>query len=87
MASASGVGSAVAATTPGLNGTSFVGMSFADLRKANGKPFYLSGFDDQRRGWVRDQWSPSLDDDDDKLGALETLSKQLDEFRAGRSAP
>jgi hypothetical protein len=48
-----------------------VGMSFAALREANGKPFYLSGFDEQHRGWVRDQWSPALDDDDDKLGALD----------------
>ncbi len=40
-----------------------VGMSFADLRKANGKPFHFSGFDDEHRAWVRDQWSPVLDDD------------------------
>ncbi len=48
-----------------------VGMSFAALRKANGKPFYFSGFDAEDRGWVRDQWSPALDDDDDRLGALD----------------
>ena len=48
-----------------------VGMSFADLRKANGKPFYFSGFDDQHRGWVRDQWSASIDDDDNTLGAMD----------------
>ena len=48
-----------------------VGMSFAELRKLNGKPFMYSGFDDQRRGWVRDQWSPALDDEDETLGALD----------------
>ena len=47
-----------------------VGMSFADLRQANGKPFYFSGFDEEHRGWVRDQWSPALDDDA-TLGALD----------------
>ena len=47
-----------------------VGMSFADLRKANGKPFYFSGFDEEHRGWVRDQWSPALDDDA-TLGTLD----------------
>jgi hypothetical protein len=47
-----------------------VGMSLADLRKANGKPFYFSGFDDEHRGWIRDQWSPALDDDA-TLGALD----------------
>jgi hypothetical protein len=47
-----------------------VGMSFADLRKANGKPFMFSGFDNEHRGWVRDEWSPALDDDD-TLGALD----------------
>jgi hypothetical protein len=47
-----------------------VGMSFADLRKANGKPFHFSGFDDEQRGWVRDQWSPATDDDG-ALGALD----------------
>jgi len=48
-----------------------VGMSFADLRKLNGKPFWFSGFDDERRGWVRDQWSPALDGDAGLLGALD----------------
>lgn len=48
-----------------------VGMSFAELRAANGKPFMFSGFDDEHRGWVRDQWSPALDDDDETLGALD----------------
>lgn len=47
-----------------------VGMSFADLRQANGKAFHFSGFDDQGRAWVRDQWSPALDDDA-TLGALD----------------
>ncbi|HEY0660833.1 MAG TPA: hypothetical protein VGD21_05900, partial [Lysobacter sp.] len=48
-----------------------VGMSFAELRKVNGKPFWFSGFDSEHRGWVRDQWSPALDDDDATLGALD----------------
>ena len=48
-----------------------VGMSFADLRKANGKPFYFSGFDAGPRAWVRDQWSPALDDEDSGLGRLD----------------
>jgi hypothetical protein len=47
-----------------------VGMSFADLRKVNGRPFWFSGFDSEHRGWVRDQWSPALDDDT-PLGALD----------------
>jgi hypothetical protein len=47
-----------------------VGMSFAELRKANGHPFYFSGFDDEQRAWVRDQWSPAVDDDA-TLGALD----------------
>ena len=48
-----------------------VGMSFADLQKANGKPFYFSGFDAEPRAWVRDQWSPALDDADAALGKLD----------------
>jgi hypothetical protein len=48
-----------------------VGMSFADLRRINGKPFYFSGFDSEHRGWVHDTWSPALDDDDGRLGALD----------------
>ena len=48
-----------------------VGMSFANLRKLNGKPFLFSGFDGDHRGWVRDQWSPALDGDDGTLGALD----------------
>jgi hypothetical protein len=48
-----------------------VGMSFAELRAANGKPFMFSGFDDQGRGTVRDEWSPALDDNDETLGALD----------------
>jgi hypothetical protein len=48
-----------------------VGMSFADLRRTNGKPFYFSGFDTDLQGYVQDAWSPSLDSDDDTLGALD----------------
>ena len=48
-----------------------VGMSFAELRRRNGKPFGFSGFSDQYRGLARDQWSPSLGDDDAQLGTLD----------------
>lgn len=48
-----------------------IGMSLAELRRINGKPFYLQGFDAAGRGSVRDQWSPALDDDDATLGALD----------------
>ncbi|RYD20359.1 MAG: hypothetical protein EOP88_15325 [Verrucomicrobiaceae bacterium] len=41
-----------------------VGMSVAKLRELNGKPFYYSGFDQQRRGSVHDGWSPALEDDE-----------------------
>jgi len=48
-----------------------VGMPLAELRAINGKPFHLSGFDQQRRAWVHDTWSPALDDDDASLGKLD----------------
>jgi len=48
-----------------------IGMSLAELRQANGKPFYYTGFDAEGRGYVSDQWSPALDDDDATLGALD----------------
>jgi hypothetical protein len=48
-----------------------VGMSFAELRRTNGKPFYFSGFDAALQGVVQDAWRPSLDADDDTLGALD----------------
>lgn len=48
-----------------------VGMSFADLRRTNGKPFYFSGFDDSLQGYVQDAWSPALDAGDSTLGALD----------------
>jgi hypothetical protein len=48
-----------------------VGMSFSALRKLNGKPFWFSGFDSERRAYAHDQWSPALDDDDGRLGALD----------------
>src|SRR5687768_6442458 len=51
-----------------------VGMSLAELRRVNGKPFHFSGFDDERRGWVRDQWSVSIDDADATLGALDVAA-------------
>lgn len=47
-----------------------VGMSFAELRRINGRPFLFSGFDEQGRAWVRDAWSPALDDVGG-LGALD----------------
>lgn len=40
-----------------------VGMSFADLRGRNGKPFGFSGFDQDGIGAVHDQWSPAIGDD------------------------
>ena len=49
----------------------FVGMSFAELRRLNGKPFWFSGFDSQRRGSAHDQWSPAGEGDDGRLGALD----------------
>lgn len=48
-----------------------IGMSLAELRELNGKPFYLSGFDDKNLGSARDQWSPSFDDADTVLGKLD----------------
>lgn len=48
-----------------------VGMPLAELRKTNGKPFYFNGFDEQRRAWVHDAWSPALDGDDGSLGTLD----------------
>ena len=48
-----------------------VGMSFAALQAANGKPFGYAGFDDSGRAWVHDQWSQSLDDSDSTLGRLD----------------
>lgn len=47
-----------------------VGMSFAELRSINGKPFYFAGFDGEQRGGARDQWSPAFGDDA-ALGALD----------------
>jgi len=48
-----------------------VGMPLAELRTTNGKPFYFNGFDEQRRAWVHDAWSPALDGDDGSLGTLD----------------
>ena len=48
-----------------------IGMTLAELRKVNGKKFFLSGFDDGRQGAVRDQWSPALDESDAGLGRLD----------------
>lgn len=48
-----------------------IGMSFAELRKRNGKPFYFSGFDEAHRALAHDQWSPALSDDDATLGAFD----------------
>ena len=47
-----------------------VGMSLADLRRANGWRFNYLGFDADGRGWVHDQWSPS-DGDENTLGQLD----------------
>jgi len=48
-----------------------IGMSLAELRERNGKPFYFSGLDDEGAGVVQDQWSPALDDEDGTLGAFD----------------
>ena len=40
-----------------------VGMSFAELRERNGKPFGFSGFDQDGVGTAHDQWSPAIGDD------------------------
>ena len=53
-----------------------IGMPFSELRQRNRKPFYFSGFDDQRRGGAHDQWSPSLDDKDDQLGAFDVAADE-----------
>lgn len=48
-----------------------IGMTLAEVRKINVKPFYISGFDAQGRGVAHNQWSPALDGDDGALGALD----------------
>ncbi len=48
-----------------------VGMTLAKLRELNGKPFYYSGFDEQKRAIAHDAWSPSMGDDDATLGAFD----------------
>ncbi len=50
-----------------------VGMTFAKVRELNGKPFYYSGFDEQKRGVIHDGWSPSMSDDDATLGAFDVV--------------
>ena len=47
-----------------------VGMSFAEVRERNGKPFGFSGFDQDGVGTVHDQWSPAIGDDA-SLGKLD----------------
>jgi hypothetical protein len=53
-----------------------VGMTFAALRKVNGKPFGYSGFDAEGRGWAHDQWSIALDADDGTLGTLDVAEDE-----------
>jgi hypothetical protein len=48
-----------------------IGMSMAELRKLNGKPFNFSGFDEERRALAHDQWSPAMSDGDAALGAFD----------------
>jgi hypothetical protein len=50
-----------------------VGMSFAKLRELNGKPFYFSGFDQEKHAQVNDSWSPSIGVDDSSLGAFDVV--------------
>lgn len=47
-----------------------IGMTLAEVRAINGKPFALFGFDERERATVRDQWSPAIGDDA-TLGALD----------------
>lgn len=47
-----------------------VGMSLAELRRANGGPFHLSGFDERGRARVHDSWSPA-EGGDARLGRLD----------------
>ena len=47
-----------------------IGMTFAQLRQANGGPFAYHGFDEDGIARVRDQWSPAVDDES-RLGALD----------------
>lgn len=60
-----------------------VGMSFADLRQANRKPFHFSGFDDALQAVAHDAWSPALDDDDNALGALDVAESEHMYFGVG----
>jgi hypothetical protein len=60
-----------------------VGMSFADLRQANRKPFYFSGFDDAMQGMAHDAWSPALDGADNALGALDVAESEHMYFGVG----
>jgi hypothetical protein len=48
-----------------------VGMTFAKVRELNGKPFYYSGFDEQKQARAHDGWSPALDDDGGSLGKFD----------------
>ena len=47
-----------------------VGMSLADVRRANGWRFNYLGFDSEGRAWAHDQWSPS-EGDENTLGRLD----------------
>lgn len=66
-----------------------IGMSLAELRRANAKPFLLSGFDAHGRAAVHDQWSPALDDRDGSVGALDVDEGEQMYFRValGLRAP
>ncbi|MEO6383731.1 MAG: hypothetical protein ABIO30_04660, partial [Thermomonas sp.] len=52
-----------------------VGMTLAELQRLNGKLFYFSGFDELHRGWVRDQWSPSVDGDEGRPGKFDVADE------------
>lgn len=49
----------------------YIGMSFGDLVKANGKSFGYWGFDSEYRGWAHDQWSIDDDTPGGQLGLLD----------------
>jgi hypothetical protein len=48
-----------------------IGMTFAEIRELNGKPFSYSGFEEQKRGVAANGWSLAVEGDDGKLGAFD----------------
>lgn len=48
-----------------------IGMSFAQLRKLNRTRFSFTGFDDEQRGQIHDQWSSNPDEAGGGLGEFD----------------